>query len=233
MKYFTTDDGDKNWFGRGFSLLTVLVAVMAGLVISGGTFQLIGRSSGAGGATFARDAKYNILSGGTETGKAALRKLMDNDKEPPRHFTGDREGTSMISKAGDLLVRVVDSSIPIDNGVVVCETLDKARLGKLGIAGESAELKVMIYDMQYSPARAPAPGSGISEAALRLIPPSTIVSAFPSGLSSVMQSPEPDETGAPGGGAPNRAGAYLIRAALTIDGNTTILDAAVIQANNL
>ena len=89
----------------GFSLLTVLIIVMAGLTIIGVTFQLTTASSGAGRVSSAHRAKYNLLESGVEMGKAAIKEMMNNDQDPPRHFpAGGTEPATEITKAGDLLL---------------------------------------------------------------------------------------------------------------------------------
>ncbi|MDR3279186.1 MAG: hypothetical protein LBT23_01630 [Synergistaceae bacterium] len=205
----------------GFSLLIVLITSMMALAMLGVLMQVSTSSAGMGRSASAKDVKYNFLQNGIEQGKAELRKIVMTSPEIPRYtykFGGAEP--SAIADMDDLL---------ISSGDVITESWDRSRLGKLGIAGDTARFKVRIYDMQYNPTLV----SGISDEERDLLPPSTILSA-PGGITGKSPTPlDADDDGSlPGSmGAASNVGAYLVRASIEIDGKESILDTAIIQAN--
>jgi hypothetical protein len=221
-----TNNSWLNSGNRGFSLIVVLVIAIFGLTMAGFLFQLSANAAGAGRSASAKELKYNILQDGIEIGKAELRKLVENAPEIPKYT--DKFG----GVEPDEILNV--DTLLIEDGEVVRETWDKRRLGRLGIAGDRALFKVRIYDMQYKAELVPGLASGrIKKSDIELLPPSLIVSA--GGGSSNSGAPlEMDEAVLPSetGGSATNAGAYMIRASLELGGRESMLDTAVIQANN-
>jgi hypothetical protein len=215
------------WGKKGFSLLIVLIIVMVGLAIVGAAIQIMVGGSGSSRVSSAKDAKYNLLQDGIERGKAAINKIMDNDDDPPRYFTGESEPDVAITRVDQLLIKVDNPSIPIKGGVVVDETLDRQRLGRLGIMGDSARLKVKIYDMQYSAKNV----AGMSKEELNLIPPSMTVDASLKGSVSDGSAFDLEDIPAQVDAPAKNVGTYLIRASLEIGGTETVMDSVIIQAN--
>jgi hypothetical protein len=216
-----------NGKNRGFSLLVVLVISMIALALTGALLQVSTNSAGVGRSNSAKDVKYNILQGGIEQGKAELGRIVKNADEIPKYTDkyGGAEPTEIASVA----------TLLIEKGEVVTETWTKSRLGRLGIAGDSATFKVRIYDMQYKPELVPSVDSGkITLKEMGLLPPSMTVSGgVPSGSDGTVWDPDDDGTiPGSGGGSSTNAGVYLIRASLEIGGRDYLLDSAVIQSNN-
>jgi hypothetical protein len=212
---------------KGFSLLIVLIIAMVGLAIAGATLQITVGGSGNSRVSSAKDAKYNLLQDGIERGKAAINKIMDNDDDPPRYFTGESEPNVAITRVDQLLIKVDNPSIPIKGGVVVDETLNRQRLGRLGIMGDSARLKVKIYDMQYSAKNV----AGMSKEELKLIPPSMTVDASLGETVADGTASDLEDIPIPVAAPAKNVGTYLIRASLEIGGTETVMDSVVIQAN--
>jgi hypothetical protein len=212
---------------KGFSLLVILIIAMVGLAIAGAAFQITVAGSGNARVSSAKDAKYNLLQDGIERGKAAINKIMDNDADPPRYFTGESEPDVAITRVDQLLIKTDDASIPIKGGVVVVETLNRQRFGRLGIMGDNARLKVKIYDMQYSAKNV----AGMSDEELKLIPPSMTVSANSGGTVVDGATSDPEDIPASVAAPAKNVGVYLIRASLEIGETETVMDSVVIQAN--
>ena len=229
----------------GFSLIIVLIISIVGLAIIAATMQMTVLSTGSGRVVSAGNTKYNFMQDAVQLGKAILKRSMDDCDDPPVYkVKGDK-----ITKVDDLLIGCKYCALGSEPVLpaswkfecwVISKTLNRADLGKLGIAGNEGELEVKIYDMQYEPSDVEL----IDTADEKMLPPSIKLfgSTTPGGYKGesgqVSYNTSPDGTPGGGGGGggppkqPSNAGVYLIRATLTIDNNKqTILDTAVVQAN--
>jgi hypothetical protein len=104
------------------------------------------------------------------------------------------------------------------NGIAKFENITASELGRLGIfdaSGTGAKLTVAIYDMQYEPGRITMP-----EDERRKLPPSIGIPGAGGGINDPSDPPPPD------------IGAYLVRATLEVNDRESILESAVLQANN-
>ena len=59
---------------RGFSLIVVLLVLLAGLSLLGGIVYMIDTSSGSSRFSVSQDMEYNVMQRGVEEGKAELRR---------------------------------------------------------------------------------------------------------------------------------------------------------------
>ena len=240
----------------GFSLIIVLIISILGLAMIAATMQMTVLSTGSGRVVSAGNTKYNFMQDAVQLGKAILKQSMDDCDDPPVYKGGE------ITKVEDLLItcKYCSGGTPGCAGPdlpaswkfdcwKISRNLERADLGKLGIAGNSALLEVKIYDMQYS--TDPQYFKVTDSNELKLFPPSITLPGGagahtyvgktynPNANLPIEAPPEGEEDGE--GSTPatsenvSNAGAYLIRATLIIDGQVdraTILDTAVIQANN-
>ena len=209
---------------RGFSLLVVLIVSAIAMTFMGALLNASVNAAGAGRVNSARVAKYNILQNGVEQGKAALMQIVYAAPQIPKYT--DKYGGSEPSEIDNL------DMLLIDDGEVLTETWTKSKLGRLGIAGDSATFKIRIYDMQYKPGLVPSVASGkITPKEVASLPPAVTITGKTS--SSVANALDPDEDGTIAGlsgGSPADAGIYLIRASLEIGARDYSIDTAVIQS---
>ena len=209
---------------RGFSLLVVLVVSMIALTLVGALLSVSVNAAGAGRANSARDAKYNILQGGVEHGKAELARLVRAAPQIPKYT--DKYGGAEPAEITDL------DTLLIENGEVLTETLTKSKLGRMGIAGDSATFKVRIYDMQYRPELVPDAASGkITPEAVESLPPAISMTGKKSlSEASALEPSDGVNTDGSADDSVDNAGVYLVRASLEIGRNNYSLDTAVIQS---
>jgi hypothetical protein len=210
-----------------FSLIIVLIISLIGLAIVGVTMQFAMSAGGSGRMANAANTKYNLLQHGIEEGRAKLREIMDNADPIPRRPNADSDPPADIESLSDLLInRPLLAGHP--DGVVKSDVISHSALGRLGIlddAGGGGTLSVMIYDMQYDPLYT----DGMSPAEKKRLPPA--INLDPSIWrkdGDTILADEDDETV-----SVLNTGVYLIRATLSVGGRDTILDSAVLQANNM
>ena len=225
----------------GFSLLIVLIISIVGLAIIAVTMQMTVLSTGSGRVVSAGNTKYNFMQDAVELGKAILRMAMDNSDERPVY----KGKNNPITDIDDLLIACKycpdELELP-DPWEFHCweisRELNRADLGKLGIAGNGGQLVVKVYDMQYDWDAVDLANPDDE----KMLPPSLELTGTAaagsyvgeSGMLPIGPSNPTHDDGFSGGPPkpPENAGVYLIRATLTIEGKRTILDTAVIQANN-
>jgi type II secretory pathway pseudopilin PulG len=209
---------------RGFSLLAVLIIAIIGMAIVGGVIQVTVASSSGSRTSAASSVKYNFLQHAVEEGKAAVKAAMDDDVTLLKY----NSSMSTITSADELLV---DWDFGAGtNGIVKSKTLSKQELGRLGITGNSGELVVRIYDMQYDPGKIPEVGAEpgmISPEQFSLLPPST---PLPSNDDPYGTAWAPDRKA--NHLTSDSTGVYLVRASLEVGGHETVLDSAIFHSNN-
>jgi hypothetical protein len=210
-----SEDFNKIGGRRGFSLIVVLVLSLIALAMLGGVFHYATGSGGAGRITSSALGRYNLLQDSAETGKAELKKMMDNLDPPPRYSGFRAEPPLAISQADDLLIDVNPHSL--GKGVILREHTS------------AGVLEVKIYDMQYdagsvSPSIAPAERG-------KLPPAITLKGSDPWKLVGDIKDVVEEDTSGSGEGSTN-TGAYLVRAVLTVGDRESFLDTAIFQSNN-
>ncbi|MDR1651649.1 MAG: hypothetical protein LBR87_07660 [Synergistaceae bacterium] len=228
----------------GFSLIAVLIISLIGLAAVGAALQFANVSSGAGTMSSALSVKYNILQDAVEEGKARLKRSMDNLDPPHRYFDKASVPEDTVITQSDMLLLADEYTVP---GEVSPRPLGyrevplgRGDLTRLGIPGDSGELVVRIYDMQYDPEKIAEVGteSGqIAPAELALLPPSvSVLGADDFEIGITTDAPDYDRTIGHGLSA-NNTGVYLIRASLSVTGagsemRAWTLDTSIIQSNN-
>ena len=221
---------------KGFSLIAVMIISLINLAIMGVALQFAVSSSGGGRVNSAMAMKYNLLQSALEDGKALLKKSMDNDG-PPHSYLHNGIDTSSITRPDMLLL--TDSPSPADYpgvdfplGHAITKPMVKSDLKRIGIFGDSGELTVKIYDMQYKPESV---AENVED--LQSMPPSMPLPTNYEDYKEVSglegrSGPKPQFR-------PNDRGVYLIRAALTVRDaagtpiHTWSRETAVIQYNNI
>jgi hypothetical protein len=146
------------------------------------------------------------------------------------------------------MLLLTDSPSPTDYpgvdfplGNAITRDMNKKDLGRLGVFGDSGLLTVRIYDMQYDPTLVPkqvGSGSGeISPEELQLLPPHMSLLGEDD-FDIKMTTLGPNRVNRkPYGLSANNAGAYLIRATLSITGTggssaqSWSVETSVIQSN--
>ncbi|MDR3164917.1 MAG: hypothetical protein LBU13_05015 [Synergistaceae bacterium] len=230
----------------GFSLIVVLIISLTGLAVIGVTLQFAVSSGGAARMAGASAVKYNLLQRAVEEGRAKLIEKMDNTDPIPRYVgcdlgDGDKGFPNywINSMACLLINRDLDDSADTIDGIVKNETIHASALGRLGIFGSGSDglLTVAIYDMQYEPARVVAPDASpplplptMTETDYKRLPPSIILAKAVWRKDGDILAPDHNDQNATAAG---RTGAYLVRATLKIGDRESILDSAILQANNM
>ncbi|MDR1580908.1 MAG: hypothetical protein LBS35_11170 [Synergistaceae bacterium] len=208
----------------GFSLIVVLIISLVGLAIVGVTLQLTVNSGGSGRVAGASSARYNLLQEAVEEGRARLMEIMDNADSIPRYANAHAESGSEqpIDELSDLLIDVEFDSDLLP-GVVRQGPIQLGRLGIMDTAGGVGQLTVSIYDMQYDTDLID------SSLPLGLLPPRVMLDNIVWRKDGdTLLAEQKDESFE----VPNK-GMYLIRGELSVGGRVTILDSAVLQANNV
>ena len=231
---------------KGFSLAVVMLISFVGLVIVGAILQFAVSSSGGGRVNIATAEKYNLLQSALEDGKARLKESMNNKELPPK-YTDKYDGNvpeNITSPETLLLPPQLDDGLELGEKIVMSWN-NRAEMERIGIFGDSGELTVKIYDMQYDAAQV----NITNPEDLQLLPPAmpqlplnvTENNASAGGL-EMTKAPD-SVSGGSGGGTGNpdegdKGGVYLIRAALTVKDaagtpiHTWSLETSVIQYNN-
>jgi hypothetical protein len=216
------------------------------MAIIGAAMQFSVSSGGRGRVSSALAMKYNLLQSALEEGRALLKRSMDNAGSPHRylHKDGITDDTAITGSNVLLLTNspsaeeYPDVGFPLGNAIT--KSLDKNELARAGIFGDRGQLTVQIYDMQYDPALVASVGTGageISPEELSLLPPSVRLLGEDDFDSGTTDAPDYERDLGYGLGA-NNAGAYLIRATLSVTGAdgspsaTWSADTSLIQANN-
>ena len=205
---------------RGFSLLTVLMLSVIGVVLAAGAMHIASTSAGSRTVMVAENVGYNIMQQGVEHGKAILKERMNNEDPPPRWM--DKPGaTSNIETLAMLL---------IEDGVVVDRLLTDRERHSLG--AREGRLTISIFDAEYDASKVAI----TDEAVIRRLPPSLQLQGSQKWNQGGSLAPDDPGSGTIGGSSASNAGVYLIRATLTITdhrGNTLekFVDSVVIQSN--
>ena len=233
---------------RGFSLIVVLIISLVGLAAVGAVMQFVTSSAGSGRVSSAQAVKYKLLQDALEEGRAILRQSMDNTGAPHSylHKDGIDDGT-LITSSGMLLL--TDSPSPTEYpgvdfplGNAITRNLSKRDLERVGVFGDSGVLTVRIYDMLYDPKSVAPVGTGagqISPEELQLMPPA--MSLLGEDDFEVLSNTDaPDYERSIGHGlTTNNAGAYLVRASLSVPRaggappHTWSIETSVVQSNNM
>lgn len=221
----------------GFSLVVVLIISLIGLAVVGLALQFAVTSSGSARTAAANAVKYNMLQHGVEEGKAKLKEKMTPavPEDAPRFADYDLKDTAnpnyWITSLDQLLIDCdLDDDAGTRNGIVRAENLTPSELGRLGIFGNTGSggvFTVAIYDMQYEPGRIIP--SSMTETEYGKLPPSIPIKSAGRRPSSPGDT---DHNAEAFTADPDDAGMYLVRATLVIDDEESILDTAVLQANN-
>ena len=99
-------DFDKIAKRRGFSLIVVLIISLVALAVISGIFQYSAGVGSAGRVSSSSSEKYNFLQDSVETGRTALKRMMDGIDPPPRFDGHDPKDLLLISETDDLLINV-------------------------------------------------------------------------------------------------------------------------------
>lgn len=193
----------------GFSLIVVLIVALIGLAIIGVAFFIYESSSGQTQITLQRSQEYNILQGGIERGKNHLISLVNNTDPVPRWNNNPANAGKNKITDPDMLI--------IENGTFTYSEK---------IHGDNVDVKVDIYDSNYNASLVDQ--TAMTAEKIAQMPPAL---AFTGGGMMVLL--KPDEPGEDTSGAdlsPN-IGIYLIRATMTVDGETKTAETSVVQRN--